>query len=127
MNDIKFKNDRHKHYFYAFLAILGYKYDCFHIPLAYLISLDEVCFSHFSNLFDIKEDCIKLEGLNSSWQTGTSRKTTRLIFNLWNGHVADPIEFGDKPSLYSVGEIFCCNYAPYYFEAVKLRYPEYAQ
>jgi hypothetical protein len=26
---------------------------------------------------------------------------------------------------YGVDEIFCCGYAPYFYEAIKLRYPEY--
>lgn len=26
---------------------------------------------------------------------------------------------------YSVSDIFCCEWAPYYWQAVKIRYPEY--
>lgn len=26
---------------------------------------------------------------------------------------------------YTVGQIFCCEYAKYFLEAIKLRYPEY--
>ena len=26
---------------------------------------------------------------------------------------------------YTVGELFCCGYAEYFWQAVKIRYPEY--
>mgnify|MGYP000037184561 FL=1 len=28
---------------------------------------------------------------------------------------------------YAPGEIFCCSYAPYFWEAVQIRYPEYTK
>jgi hypothetical protein len=56
------------------------------------------------------------------------------MFNLWNGYCSDGETYtdadgyeSDLPSrMYAVDEIFCCGYAPYFYEAIKLRYPEYA-
>lgn len=106
--------------------------DVYHVSLAYVLTLDKITRSHFNDLFDLSEDCIKFEGLLKSWQTGTSKKVTRLAFNLWNNFCYDGDSYTDKdgyetdlPSMfYGVGEIFDCSYAPYFWEAVKLRFPE---
>ncbi len=31
----------------------------------------------------------------------------------------------DEYRYYTVEDLFCCGYAPYFWEAVRLRYPEY--
>ena len=59
---------------------------------------------------------------------GSSVKVTRLAFSLWNRCNYDSEEDieNEKVSIYyNVSEIFCCSYAPYFYEAIKLRYPEY--
>lgn len=109
--------------------------DVYHISLAYLLTLDKICRKHLDRLFDFANDAIKIEALAQPWQTSTSQKTTRLAFNLWNGCSDDGKEYTDKdgykvslPSeYYSPSKIFCCSYAPYYWEAIKLRYPEYTK
>ena len=83
---------------------------------------------HYKTIFDPVRKEINIEGLNKGWQTGTSMKITRLAFNLWNGMTYDSRESleGNKVSpYYAVDEIFCCGYAPYFYQAIKLRYPEY--
>lgn len=105
----------------------------FHMSLAYLLTLDTVLRDHIGALYDVKKDVIIFEGLNKPFQTSTSSKTTRLAFNLWNGSVYDsdpPETYIDKngekayiPSkYYAPNNIFNCNYTPYYFEAIKIRY-----
>lgn len=109
--------------------------DLYHTCLAYLLALDTNCREHINDCFDFADDVIKIEALAQPWQTGTSQKTTRLAFNLWNGCIDDGEKYTDKdgykvplPSgYYSPNEIFCCSYAPYYWEAIKLRYPEYTR
>lgn len=93
--------------------------DCYHQALAYLITLDTVCRHHIDDLYDFKQDIILYEGLKQPWQTGTSLRTTRLAFNLWVGFV------DNDPRRSTPEDLFCCSYAPYYCEAIKLRYPEY--
>lgn len=61
------------------------------------------------------------------WQTGTSRKVTRLAFNLWNGWCRENETDEQASCLYAPDEIFCCGYQEYFFEALRLRFPEYSQ
>lgn len=104
--------------------------DVYHISLAYLLTLDTACRKHINDCFDFDEDCIKREALNQPWQTGTSKKTTRLAFNLWNGCCDDGEEYVDDDgynvplpsSKYAVDEIFSSSLAEYYWQAVKLRF-----
>ena len=115
---IKFANSKHENAFYSLLTRMK-KTDRYHSALAYLLTLDNVCREHISDLFDLKEDIILFAGLEKGWQTGTSLRTTRLAFNLWCTYV------DDNPKNSTPDEIFCCSYTPYYFEAILLRYPEY--
>lgn len=94
--------------------------DCYHYSVAYLIALDKVLRDHIDAVFDFEEDVIKPKCLYMGFQTGTSLKTTRLAFNLWNGFNQD------LSSNFTVDNIFCCSYAPYYWQAIQLRYPEYS-
>lgn len=130
---MKFKDEYHETLFRVIMQKMSSK-DEFYTPVAYLIALDSVCQNHVEEIFDFKRQCIKPECFKKPWQTSTSKKTTRLAFNLWNGaNCSDGETYTDKdgyerdlPSrYYSVSAIFCCSYAPYYWEAVKIRYPKY--
>ena len=126
---IKFQSERHEHDFRALLSKMKSK-DCYHKAVAYLLTLDEVCNKHIADLFDFEKDVIKpFFLLYLPWQTGTSVKTTRLMFNLWSGVSIDLDKsesvYEETRNYYTPEEIFCCGYAPYFFEAVKLRFPEY--
>ncbi len=130
---MKFKDEYHEILFWIIMQKMNCN-DVYSQSVAYLIALDDVCRNHIEEIFDFKENLIRRESLHKGWQTGTSKKTTRLTFNLWNGCCTDGEIYTDKngdknylPSgRYSVSDIFCCSYAPYYWEAVKIRYPEYA-
>ena len=129
---MKFKDNDHELNYEATINMMK-STDCYHQSVAYLLSLDDVCFEHINDIFDFADNSIKTEALYQAWQTGTSRKTTRLAFNLWNGYCSEGETYiGDDgfeeqlPSqYYSPSEIFCCSYAPFYWEAIKLRYPKY--
>ena len=69
-----------------------------------------------------KERLIKPEALHEGWQTGGSARLTRLAFNLWNGYV----EKGEE-SLSTPYEMFDCGHAPYFYEAIRIKYPEYCR
>ncbi len=108
--------------------------DVHHISVAYLLTLDSVCRQHIDECFNFDDDGIIPDAIVQGWQTTISKKTTRLAFNLWNGYCFDGEPsinqegcIPDMPShYYAVDEIFACSLAPYYWEAIKLRYPEYA-
>ena len=84
----------------------------------------------FELIYDVNEMCIVPEILNSGWQTSSSLKVTRLAFQLFTDTTPSAFLFSDKPDVveckrYSVSDIFCCGYAPYFVEAIKIRYPGY--
>jgi len=150
MADILFAGKKHEDLFFELFKKMKRK-DCYHGAAAYLLSLDPVIQDHINNVFDFKEDVIKPECLRAAWQTGTSKKTTRLLFNLWNGTFKDPERPADEDEeiktsrqriidedeaerercrtsmYYAPDEIFSCSYAPYYWQAIQLRYPEYSE
>ena len=81
-----FKDDRHENAFYQILDRMQLSYsDPERTALAYLLALNEDCYTHINDLYDFEERVIIAEGLNQEWQTHTSLKTTRLAFNLYNG------------------------------------------
>lgn len=127
-----FYDEEHEEMFKKLCKKMPYL-DGYHLSLAYLLTLDTVLRKHIGALYDVKKDVIIFEGLSQPFQTSTSRKTTRLAFNLWDGSVYDSEkpetyinEDGEKtyvPSkYYAPDNIFNCTYAPYYIEALKMRF-----
>lgn len=110
---MKFLNDEHKKNFDEVVKKMRCK-DEYHTSVAYLLTLDTVCYKHINQLFDFKDSCIRPDSINAEWQTGTSKQTTRLAFNLWNGY---------KDSLTTPDNLFCSDYAVYYWQAISLRFP----
>lgn len=131
---IVFKDDEHEQLYNDLCERMKYL-DEYHRAAAYLLSLDDVCNEHIADIFDLQEDVIIPEALERAWQTGTSMKTTRLLFNLWNGYYTDNKTYTDEdgqekdlPSMYYAPDnIFNCSYAPYYWQAIKMRYPLYIE
>lgn len=124
MSNILFYDDEHRELFNELCSTMSSRatLDEYHTAAAYLMSLDTVCRKHTGDIFDFEEDSIKPEGLSKEWQTGTSSKTTRLMFNLWNGYTTE-----EESKDYTPESLFACSYAPYYWQAIKLRYPCYAE
>lgn len=116
---VQFKNTEHEKRYYTALAKMK-STDCYHRAVAYLFTLDKDYAKHIDDVFDFKEDGINPGGLHCGWQTGTSVRTTQLAFNLWSNFVENGEERRFTPN-----EIFTSVYANYYFEAIKLRFPEH--
>ena len=125
-----FRDEKHKQLYSEICSRMNYL-DCYHRSFAYLLSLDTVLREHIKDAYDFQEHCIKLEVLNKGFQTGTSLKTTRLAFNLWNGWSSDGKTYTDEDgyeselpsSYYTPEQIFnCAEYAPYYWQAIKIRF-----
>lgn len=129
IDGILFRNAEHAELYEEILDKMGNN-DVYHKSAAYLLTLDTNIKDHINDVFDFTENSIILEALNQPWQTNTGKKTTRLLFNLWNGYHTDGKTYTDEdgyendlPSrFYAVDEIFCSEYAKYYFEAIKLRF-----
>jgi len=120
---IKFQNQCHYKKFHALLARMKSS-DCYHSSAAYLMALANLV---PEDVFDFTNDIIRQSGVYAPWQTSSSLKATRLMFNLWNDWAYDE-DFipGDNliPSVnYAVGYIFDnWEYAPYFIEAIRLRF-----
>lgn len=131
---MKFINEEHESFFNEKLKQYkrtGGSIDCYCLPTFYLLGLCADTRSQFSTLFDMKDQSVRIEGLHASWQTGTSLKICRLAFNLWNGHCYEQGQsLGEENKVsdcFAIDNIFCCSYAEYFFEAIRLRYPEYCK
>lgn len=119
---MKFRDEYHETLFRIIMQKMNIE-DVYHKSSAYLIALDEVCRNHVEEIYDFEERCINPDCLTEPWQTSTSIRSIMLAFNLFTGHsdwCPEELKSGCTPS-----DIFCCGYAPYYWEAVKIRYPEY--
>ena len=108
--------------------------DCYHRALIYTLGICSDTRRRFDSIYDVKDRSINPEAINAEWQTGGSMKVTRLAFNLftdgtptacWSSNSGDVAKDIAELTQYSVSDIFCCSFAPYFFEAIKIRYPEY--
>ena len=82
-------------------------------------------------VYDFETGCVKPACLYEGWQTSGSKKIVRMAFNLYcNGTPSVDEDTTTDEQLYecrqySVEELFCCEYALYFWQAVQIRYPEY--
>lgn len=128
--EIIFESDEHKQRFDEICDKMKCLDGC-HLEVAYLFTLDTPCRYHIDDLFDFDGDGIERDGLLKTWQTLTSARVTRLAFNLWNSCYSDgtgdvsPDGYDLPQAEFLPNEIFCDSLAKYFFEAIKLRYPQY--
>ena len=128
---ITFKNEAHKKFYMEYLQKCRYQ-DVYHKALVYCLGIDEDTRNHVNSIYDFKTGCVITECLHEGWQTSGSVRVVRMAFNLYcNGTPSvfdydDAEEQVDECRRYTVEELFCCAYAPYFWQAVQIRYPEYA-
>ena len=85
---------------------------------------------NIERIFDFSKGSVKPKCLEEGWTTSGSARVVRMAFNLFcNG---TPSVHGLKGEAkleecqrYTVEDMFCCEYAVYFWEAIKVRYPEY--
>ncbi|MDJ0306756.1 DUF6075 family protein [Dehalobacter sp.] len=121
MENTRFASKEHENFYYDMLAAAG-NTDVYHRSFFYAMGISKETREHIRSLFDFKENCIKPQNLAAAWQTGGTIRLCRLAFNLWNGWTEEGKERYSAPY-----ELFDCRFAPYFFEAIRLRYPEYCQ
>ena len=98
------------------------KSHCYHRAFFYVMGIAPETRSNIRQMFDFKQDCIEPDGMHGGWQTSGTVRVCRLAFNLWNGYT-DP----EHSNAYSPEDLFCCEFAPYFMEGVKIRYPKYCR
>lgn len=121
MSEIRFASKEHKEFLLNMLEKSG-KNDSYHRAFFYCMGISDTTRANINRVFDFKHDCIEPDGLHEGWQTGGTVRLTRLAFNLWNGYTEKGEEQMSTPY-----EMFDCGYAPYFMEAIKLKYPEYCR
>ena len=125
---LNFVNEEHKNFYIDKLNKYG-NLDSYYRSIIYTLGICNETRKYFNEIFDINRG-INIDSIQYEWQTGTSQKVTRMAFNLFNGCVYDSEkerERGEKSENYNPSELFCCSYAPYFYEAIKIRYPEYTR
>ncbi|NPV89659.1 MAG: hypothetical protein HPY50_02635 [Firmicutes bacterium] len=121
METILFADREHKA-FYNQMLTKTRNNDVYHRAFFYAMGICPETRRNIHALFDFKEGGIRPEGLAAPWQTGGTRRLCRLAFNLWNGWTEEGKENRSTPY-----ELFDCGFAPYFFEAIRLCYPEYCR
>lgn len=127
---ITFNGEEHANFFEENMKKVRYN-DVYHRALVYCLGISRDTREHIDSIYDFKTGLVLPTCLYEGWQTSGSARVVRLAFNLYcNGtpSVDDVLCKEDalkECSAYNVEEIFCCSYAPFFMEAVKIRYPEY--
>lgn len=126
---MKFIDNKHKKFYKKILNKIG-KSDVYRRALIYTLAMCPVTREHFNDIFDLEEGLININSLQAAYQTSTSLKVTRAAFSLWNSCNYDSeqdLENDKVSEYYNISNIFCSSYAPYIYEAIKIRYPEYTK
>lgn len=121
MRPAYFHDAEHEAFYYRMLNECR-NADGYHRALFYTLGISKDTRTHIHDVFDSSNRGITPEGLSAPWQTGSSVRTCRLAFNLWNGWSQAGEERYSTPH-----ELFDCGFAPYFMEAIRLRYPEYCR
>lgn len=128
---ILYINNAHEEFFEKQMNTTKKK-DVYHQALFYCLGLTRKTRSNIREIYDFENGCVKSECLSEAWQTSGSRKVVRMAINLYcNGTPSvydykDPSEQLEECKAYTVEELFCSSYAPFFWQAIQLRYPEYA-
>ncbi len=99
--------------------------------LVYCLGISRKTREHADRVYSIGSDSIHPECLEEAWQNSGSRRIVRLAFNLYCdgaptvSDMIDPWSLVKECREYFPGDLFSCEYAPYFCEAIRIRFPEY--
>ena len=128
---IIFISEAHEKFYYEKLEEVRYQ-DVYHKALCYCLGINDDTRRNANRIYDFKTGCVKTECLHEGWQTSGSVKVVRMAFNLYCNATPSVDDYTDAEEQinecrqYTVEELFCCAYAPYFWQAIQIRYPEYA-
>lgn len=118
---VTFASKEHRDFFYQMMEKSG-KDDCYHRSFFYVMGVAPETRANIGRMFDFENDCIEPDGMYGGWQTSGTVRVCHMAFNLWNGY-AEKEHCQD----YTPEELFCCEFAPYFMEGIRIRYPEYCK
>jgi len=127
---IVFMNKQHENFYNECLQKCRYQ-DVYHKALVYCLGISEDTRKYAEAIYDFKTGCVKTECLHKGWITSGSAKIIRMAYNLYCNESPSVYDYDDTDSqlreyqLYTPEDLFCCGYAKYFWQAVKIRYPEY--
>mgnify|MGYP005761045101 FL=1 len=127
---IIFKDKEHKNFYSSCLSKCRYP-DSYHQALVYCLGMSEDTRRNIKHIYDFKSGNVKPKCLQEGWQTSESQRIVRVAFNLYCDGTPSTYDYKDvdeqirETRLYSVSDLFCTEDAPYFWEAIKIRYPEY--
>lgn len=123
-----------KHFDFYVETMKNVTNDVYHQALVYTLGISDETRRNFKVIYNIKNRTIDTEQLHQGWQTSSSLRVTRLAFNLFTDGEPTAYSYDENENeiedikecaRYSVSDIFCCSYAPFYVQAIKIRYGEY--
>jgi hypothetical protein len=128
---VHFVDRKHLDFYEDHINSLKNQNDPYYKALFYTLGISPDTRSNIDQLYERTNRSACPDEIYAGWQTSGSVKVTRLAFNLFTDGA--PTAYVDNRApvdatelrRYSVSDIFCCEYAPYFAEAIKLRYPEY--
>ena len=129
-HQILFVNKAHEDFYNEHLNKVRCK-DVYHKALCYCLGINNDTRRNIDHIYDFKSGSIKTECLHEGWQTSGSLKVVRMAFNLYCNGTPSVYDYEDAEEQlgecrrYSVEDLFCCSYAPYFWQAIRIRYPEY--
>ena len=126
---ITFRNQEHEMFYRSCLQKCRQQ-DVYHKALVYCLGISGDTRRNIGRIFDFEKGSVKPKCLEEGWITSGSARVVRMAFNLFcNGTPSAYALEGDEKvkecQRYTVEDLFCCEYAVYFWEAVRLRYPEY--
>lgn len=126
---IIFKDQEHEMFYRNFLAKCRSQ-DVYHKALAYCLGISGDTRRNVERIYDFNKDSIKTECLGEGWITSGSARVVRMAFNLFCNGTPSAYDLEGEEKVrecqrYTVEDLFCCEYAVYFWEAIKVRYPEY--
>ena len=128
---IIFISDAHEKFYYEKLKEVRYR-DVYHKALLYCLGISDDTRRNVYRIYDFKNGNVKTECLQEGWQTSGSMRVVRMAFNLYCNGTPSVFDYDDTEEQiveckeYTVEELFCCAYAPFFWQAIQIRYPEYA-
>lgn len=125
--EIIFISEAHEKFYYKKLKEVRYQ-DVYHKALCYCLGINDDTRRNANRIYDFKTGCVKTECLHEGWQTSGSVKVVRMAFNLYCNATPSVDDYKDAEEQinecrqYTVEELFCCAYAPYFWQAIQIRY-----
>jgi len=127
---ITFKNKEHEKFYFEYLPKCRCQ-DVYHKALVYCLGISEDTRLNVKSIYNFKTGRVKSKCLSSGWITSGSARVIRMAFNLYNNGTPSVHDYDDAEDQlsecqrYTVEDLFCCGYAPFFWEAIKVGYPEY--